>query len=59
MFILRRPAEKFRSNNKKLIFVFVDLEKAFDQVPNSLFCFKVKECPSMFGKCRYVTVSGL
>ena len=31
VFVLRRLTEKFRAKNKKLFFVFVDLEKAFDQ----------------------------
>ena len=30
VFILKRLTEKFRSKNKKLFFVLVDLEKAFD-----------------------------
>ena len=33
MLVLRRFSEKFRAKNKKLFFVFVDLEKAFDPVP--------------------------
>ena len=33
VFVLRRLSEKFRAKNKKLFFVFVDLEKAFDWVP--------------------------
>ena len=32
VFVLRRFTEKFRAKNKKLFFIFVDLEKAFDQV---------------------------
>ena len=32
VFVLRRLIEKFRAKNKKLLFVFVHLEKAFDRV---------------------------
>ena len=31
--VLRRLPEKFRSENKLFFVLFVDLEKAFDQVP--------------------------
>ena len=35
--VLRKLSEKFRSKNKKLFFVlFVNLEKAFDQVPREV-----------------------
>ena len=39
MFVLRRLSEKFRAKNKKLFFIFVDLEQAFDWVPNQALCF--------------------
>ena len=32
LFVLRRLSEKFRAKNKKLFFIFVDLEIAFDWV---------------------------
>ena len=32
MFVLRRLSEKFRAKNKKSVFIFVDLEKAFDRL---------------------------
>ena len=35
-FVLRRLTEKFRAKNKKLLFVFVDLEKAFYRVPREV-----------------------
>ena len=35
VFILRRHAEKFRSKNKKLFFVFLDLKKAI-KVPREV-----------------------
>ena len=37
VFVLRRLTEKFRAKNKKLFFIFVDLEKAFDRVPREVF----------------------
>lgn len=37
--VLRRLAEKLRSKNKTLFFVFVDLEKTFNYVPRGSFCF--------------------
>ena len=36
VFVLRRLMEKFRAKNKKLFFVFVDLQKAFDRVPREV-----------------------
>ena len=36
VFVLRRLTEKFRTKNKKLLFVFVDLEKAFYRVPREV-----------------------
>lgn len=32
LFVLRRLAEKFRSEGKRLFYAFSDLEKAFDRV---------------------------
>ena len=41
--VLRRLAEKLRSKNKTLFFVFVDLEKTFNYVRRVfLFCLKAK-----------------
>ena len=40
--VLRRLTEKIRARNKKLFFVFVDLEKAFDQVPREVIRFYVR-----------------
>ena len=42
LFVLRRLSEEFRAKNKKLFFVFVDLEKAFDQVPREVICFALR-----------------
>ena len=44
VFVLRELSEKFRAKNKKLFFIFVDLEKTFDRVKllgSYSFCFKV------------------
>ena len=35
--------ETFRSKNKKLFFIFVDLEKAFDWVPSKVICFALRQ----------------
>ena len=42
VFVLRRLNEKFRAKNKKLSFIFVDLENAFDRVPREVICFALK-----------------
>ena len=42
VFVLRRLTEKFRAKNKKLFFVFVDLEKAFDRVPRRVIRFALR-----------------
>ena len=42
VFVLRRLSEKFRAKNNKLFFVFVDLEKAFDQVPREVIRFVLR-----------------
>ena len=39
VFVLRRLTEKFRAENKKLFFIFVDLVKAFDRVPREVIRF--------------------
>ena len=43
VFVLRRLTEKFRAKNKKLFFVFVDLEKAFDRVPREVIQFALRQ----------------
>ena len=42
VFVLRRLTEKFRAKNKKLCFVFVDLEKAFARVPREVIRFALR-----------------
>ena len=42
VFVLSSLTEKFRTKNKKLFFVFVDLEKAFDQVPREVIHFALR-----------------
>ena len=42
VFVLRRLTEKFRAKNKKLFFVFVDLEKAFGRVPREAIRFALR-----------------
>ena len=42
VFVLRRLSEKFRAKNKKLFFLFVDLEKAFDRMPREVICFALR-----------------
>lgn len=34
--VTRRLSEKFKAKNKKLFFIYVDLEKAFDDVPRKV-----------------------
>ena len=43
VFFLRRLTEKFRAKNKKLFFVFVDVEKAFNRVPKEVICFDLRQ----------------
>ena len=43
VFVLRRLMEKFRAKSKKLFFVFVDLEKAFDQVSREVIRFALRQ----------------
>ena len=42
MFVLRRLTEKFKAKNKKLFFIFIDLEKAFDRVPREAVRFALR-----------------
>ena len=42
VFVLRRLSEKFRAKNKKLLFLFVDLERAFDRMPREIICFALR-----------------
>ena len=41
VFVLKRLTEKFRAK-KKLFFIFVDQEKAFDQVSREVTCFALR-----------------
>ena len=42
--VLRKLPEKFRSKNKKLVFVLIfDLEEAFDQVPREVICCALRQ----------------
>ena len=44
VFVLRRLNKKtFRAKNKKLFFIFIDLEKAFDWVPSKVICFALRQ----------------
>ena len=43
VFVLRRLSEKFRAKNKKLFFVFVDLENAFDWVTRKVIWFALRQ----------------
>ena len=51
VFILGRLTEKFRAKNK-LFFIFANLEKVSQWVPQECysFCFKVDGCARIFGK---------
>ena len=42
VFVLRKLSEKFRAKNKKLFFIFVDLEKAFDRVRKEVIRFDLR-----------------
>ena len=42
VFVLRRPSEKLRVKNKKLFFIYVDLQKVFDWVPTEVICFALR-----------------
>ena len=39
IFLLRQVQEKYLAKKKNLNFVFVDLEKAFDQLPRDVVCW--------------------
>ena len=43
VFALRRLMEKFRSKSKKLFYVFVALEKAFDWVPQKVIWYALRK----------------
>ena len=61
--VLRRLTEKFRAKNKKLFFIFVDMEKTFDWVPREVINFALRRNPSkytrIFGGCSYVSLQRL
>ena len=42
VFALKRLTEKFRAKNKKLLFIFADLEKAFNRVPREVVSFALR-----------------
>ena len=50
-FVLRRLTEKLRAKNKKLLFIFVELEKAFYSL-----CFEAEGSPRIFGRWSYVSL---
>ena len=43
MFVLKRLCEKFRAKTKKLFFIIIELEKAFDQVPKEIIRFALRK----------------
>ena len=43
VFVLRRLSEKFRAKIKKLFFIFVNMEKAFEWEPREVICFALKQ----------------
>ena len=43
VFVLRKPTEKFRGKNKKLFFMFFDLEKVFDWMPREVIRFALRQ----------------
>ena len=63
---MRRLSEKFRAKKERFFLIFVDLEKAFDQVPREVvsfvLCWKgvpeylVNEVMSLFNGCRTVVL---
>ena len=59
-FVLMRLTEKFRAKNKKLFFIFVDLEKAFDWVPTEVVWFALRQKGlSLYKGCKIaVSVDG-
>ena len=42
VFVQRKLSKKLRTKNKKLFFIFVDLEKAFDRVLREVICFALR-----------------
>ena len=42
LFVLRRLTEKFRPKIRSCFFIFVDMEKAFDQVPREVIFFALR-----------------
>ena len=58
IFILRQLQEKHLAKNKKLYFAFVDLEKAFDRVPESITPTVMNlESKLEFTRDRYLALS--
>ena len=43
IFIMRQVQEKHKANKKKLYYVFVDLEKAFDRVPREVVSWALRK----------------
>ena len=54
---------KTSAKNKKLFFIFVDMEKTFDWVPREVINFALRRNPSKyprtFGGCSYVSLQRL